>query len=59
MRAGVSTVIIPKLNEKDLVDVPEEAKQKLKFIPVENVDEVLNIALETNDAANLPKVAAG
>ena len=59
MRAGVSTVIIPKLNEKDLIDVPEEAKQKLKFIPVENVDEVLNIALETNDAANLPKVAAG
>ncbi|HJT80926.1 MAG TPA: endopeptidase La, partial [Chthoniobacterales bacterium] len=38
MRAGVSTVIIPKLNEKDLVDVPEEAKEKLKFVPVENVD---------------------
>lgn len=46
MRAGVSTVIIPKLNEKDLVDVPEEAKQKLKFIPVETVDEVLAVALE-------------
>ena len=46
MRAGVSTVIIPKLNEKDLVDVPEEAKQKLKFVPVENVDEVLAAALE-------------
>src|SRR5450432_2227130 len=58
MRAGLSTVIIPKLNEKDLVDVPEEAKQKIKFIPVENVDEVLNVALETTDAANLPKVAA-
>jgi ATP-dependent Lon protease len=50
MRAGISTVIIPKLNEKDLVDVPEEAKQKLKFIPVENVDEVLKIALEKNGA---------
>jgi ATP-dependent Lon protease len=46
MRAGISTVIIPKLNEKDLVDVPEEAKQKLKFVPVENVDEVLAVALE-------------
>src|SRR5438552_1823931 len=46
MRAGISTVIIPKLNEKDLVDVPEEAKQKLKFIPVENVDEVLSVALD-------------
>jgi len=50
MRAGISTVIIPKLNEKDLVDVPEEAKQKLKFVPVENVDEVLSVALEKNAA---------
>ena len=50
MRAGISTVIIPKLNEKDLVDVPEEAKQKLKFVPVENVDEVLAVALEKNGA---------
>jgi ATP-dependent Lon protease len=50
MRAGVSTVIIPKLNEKDLVDVPEEAKQKLKFVPVENVDEVLAAALERSGA---------
>jgi ATP-dependent Lon protease len=48
MRAGISTVIIPKLNEKDLVDVPEEAKQKLKFVPVENVDEVLAVALENS-----------
>ena len=50
MRAGISTVIIPKLNEKDLVDVPEEAKQKLKFVPVEDVDEVLAVALEKNSA---------
>jgi len=51
MRAGISTVIIPKLNEKDLVDVPEEAKQKLKFVPVETVDEVLAVALEKDGAA--------
>jgi ATP-dependent Lon protease len=57
MRAGVSTVIFPKLNEKDLVDVPQEAKEKLEFIPVENVDEVLNIALEKNEK-DLPKIAA-
>src|SRR5216110_1184554 len=50
MRAGISTVIIPKLNEKDLVDVPEEAKQKINFVPVENVDEVLAVALEKNGA---------
>jgi ATP-dependent Lon protease len=59
MRAGISTVIIPKLNEKDLVDVPEEAKQKLKFVPVDNVDEVLTVALEKNGApsASEPKSA--
>jgi ATP-dependent Lon protease len=51
MRAGITTVIIPKLNEKDLVDVPEEAKQKLKFIPVETVDEVLANALEHKPGA--------
>jgi ATP-dependent Lon protease len=58
MRAGVSTVIIPKLNEKDLVDVPEEAKQKLKFVPVENVDEVLAAALEKNGAVKPSSVSA-
>ncbi len=46
MRAGITTVIIPKLNEKDLVDVPEEAKEKIRFVPVENVDQVLEVALE-------------
>jgi ATP-dependent Lon protease len=45
MRADLSTVIIPKLNEKDLPDVPAEAKEKLQFIPVENVDDVLANAL--------------
>ncbi len=55
MRAGISTVIIPKLNEKDLVDVPEEVKQKIKFVPVENVDEVLAIALEKNGAPSAPE----
>ena len=46
MRAGITTVIIPKQNEKDLADIPEEAKQKIQFVPVETVDEVLKTALE-------------
>jgi ATP-dependent Lon protease len=54
MRAGITTVIIPKLNEKDLVDVPQEAKEKLKFIPVENVDEVLAVALDKDGATQAP-----
>ncbi len=44
-RAGVHTVIIPKDNERDLRDVPQPVKEKLKFIPVEHMDEVLPIAL--------------
>jgi ATP-dependent Lon protease len=46
MRAGIETVIIPKLNEKDLPEVPEEARRQLNFVPVETVDEVLQNALE-------------
>ncbi len=46
-RAGITDVIIPKRNEKDLVEVPEEVRKSLRFHPVEHVDEVLKIALET------------
>jgi len=42
-RAGITTVILPKRNEKDLVDVPEKAKEKLSFKLVEKVDEILPI----------------
>jgi ATP-dependent Lon protease len=45
-RNGLKTVILPKRNEYDLDDVPEEIKKKIKFIFVETVDEVLNAALE-------------
>lgn len=47
VRAGISRVIIPKLNATDLADVPEEAKEKIEFRPVETVDEVLALALES------------
>ncbi len=43
--AGVKTVLIPRRNEKDLVDVPEEVLKQLKIIPVESMDEVLAEAL--------------
>jgi ATP-dependent Lon protease len=54
MRAGISTVLIPKLNEKDLVEIPEEAKQKLTFVPVETVDEVLANALDRTNSDQRP-----
>jgi ATP-dependent Lon protease len=43
--AGVKTVLIPMRNEKDLVDVPEEVRDQLKIVPVENMDQVLAEAL--------------
>jgi ATP-dependent Lon protease len=46
VRAGIREVIIPKLNEKDLADVPDEVKRKLKFSLAENVDDVLAGALD-------------
>ena len=44
-RAGVKKVLIPKENEKDLVDVPKKVREDIKIIPVENADEVIKIAL--------------
>ena len=43
--AGVKTVLIPKRNERDLVEVPEEVRTELRIVPVENMDEVLAEAL--------------
>jgi ATP-dependent Lon protease len=53
-RAGIKTVIIPKLNEKDLPEIPDEVKKKVTFRPAEDVDQVLGIALEpqTNRVRN-------
>lgn len=42
VRAGVKKVLIPKENEEDLAEVPEEVKEKLKIIPVESIKDVLN-----------------
>jgi ATP-dependent Lon protease len=45
LRAGISEILIPKGNVKDLDDIPAEAKEKLQVRPVEAIDEVLAIAL--------------
>src|SRR5680860_1115926 len=44
-RGGISIVVIPSENEKDLVDIPKNIKQKLEIKPVRWIDEVLEIAL--------------
>jgi ATP-dependent Lon protease len=45
MRAGIKTVMLPARNRKDLVDVPEEAKQRLRFVFLDKVDDALAEAL--------------
>ena len=45
LRAGTKTVIVPKENEKDLEDIPDNVKEGLELIFVDNVDDVLKIAL--------------
>ncbi|RMG31235.1 MAG: endopeptidase La [Gammaproteobacteria bacterium] len=44
-RGGISTVIIPQENEKDLVEIPRNVKEKLDIRPVKWIDEVLELAL--------------
>ena len=51
-RAGIKEVLIPKENEKDLVDMPKKIIDDIKITPVEYADQVVKIALtkgiETN-----------
>ena len=45
-RVGIKTVIIPKENEKDLIEIPKNILRELRMVTVENMDQVLKIALE-------------
>ena len=47
LRGGITTVIIPEENRKDLADIPANVTRDLKIIPVKWIDEVLDLALET------------
>ena len=44
-RSGIKTVIIPRDNEKDLDELPEVVLKGIKFIPVSDVSQVIDIAL--------------
>ncbi len=47
LRGGITTVIIPEENRKDLADIPANVTRDLKIIPVKWIEEVLDLALET------------
>ena len=64
-RGGIKTVLIPKDNEKDLADIPDNVKAGIQIIPVSTVDEVIAnalveapIAIEWNEDDEIEKVTA-
>jgi ATP-dependent Lon protease len=65
LRGGLTTVLIPKENEKDLAEIPENVKSGLALVPVATVDELLKHALVrplapiewSEDAAGAPAPA--
>ncbi len=48
-RAGIEEIICPKENEKDLVEIPASVREKIKFHLVENMRQVLELAIVSND----------
>jgi len=58
-RMGLKTVILPKRNEADLEDLPEEVVKKIRFIFAQTVDDVLEAALEPLKAKRAGKAVAG
>ena len=69
LRGGITTVLIPEDNRKDLAEIPQNVLDGLEIIPVSHVDEVLARALvepleaiewsEADDLASQPAVPAG
>jgi ATP-dependent Lon protease len=53
-RAGITTIILPKENEADMEDIPEEVRKSLTFHPVNTLEEVFAIALEPEGGPVLP-----
>jgi ATP-dependent Lon protease len=54
-RAGITTVIIPKLNEKDLDDIPKEIRKDMKFVLAETMDDVIGTALKKKLRRPIPR----
>jgi ATP-dependent Lon protease len=61
VRAGLTSVILPARNKKDLEDVPEEVREALQFVWIDNIDQAAEAALEnaTDDPTAAPDRAIG
>ncbi len=53
-RSGIRTVIIPRHNQKDLIDIPKEVSDKVEFIPVEHMEQVIALALAPKGKKRIP-----
>jgi ATP-dependent Lon protease len=53
-RAGINRLIIPRRNERDIDDIPEPLRKKMKFTLVDTVDEVLDAALQKRPRRSPP-----
>jgi ATP-dependent Lon protease len=53
-RAGITTVILPQHNEKDLVDIPKEIREKMYFLFVDEIHQAMSAALEQPETVRTP-----
>ena len=58
-RAGISCVIIPAENEPDLYEIDKAVRDKIRFIPVHTLDEVISVALAPVIEVKEPFIAPG
>jgi ATP-dependent Lon protease len=49
-RMGIRTMILPALNEPDLIELPEELRRDMRFVPVESLEQVLKVAMTNGQA---------
>ena len=55
-RAGIKTVILPKRNERDLEDLPDDVRSALTFVPVEQIDEAIKVIFLTEEPKKKPPI---
>jgi ATP-dependent Lon protease len=56
-RFGITTFVLPALNEPDLAELPEEVRREMRFVPVNTLDQVIKVAMD--GAASGPAGDAG
>ena len=53
-RAGITTIILPKRNERDLDELPEDVRNAMTFVPVEQIDEAIKVAFLSEETETKP-----